>query len=333
MRIRLATRSLARWSLEIPISPTSLVPNNLLTAHLGSVRGLAANFSMDLLKDLRTQSGAPIVDCKKALQAAGSDLSAAMDWLREHGAAKASSKVQGRETTEGLVGLRVSADGKSAALVKVASETDFAGRSSKFVDLLLSVADATLQSSKEGTLEEDTVLQANTDGKTVKELLDEAIVAIRENLSVADALRLESADGILVGYVHNRIGSSDAGTAAALVEVAPAKGKDVALEVLQSTGKKLAMHIVAARPQYLSSDDVPKDVVEKEKAILMKQNEDSGKPPEILEKIVDGRLRKFYEGICLTEQAHMIEDQNPKVSKVLQGLDIELKRFKALSIS
>ena len=273
------------------------------------------------------------MECKKALQAVGDDLSAAMDWLREHGAAKASSKVQGRETTEGLVGLKVAADGKSAALVKVASETDFAGRSSKFVDLLLNVADATLQSSKDGALEEDVVLQATAGGKTVKELLDEAIVAIRENLSVANALKLQSADGILVGYVHNRIDASDAGTAAALVEVAPIKGKDIDLDFLKSTGKKLAMHIVAAKPQYAAPDDVPPDVVEKEKAILMKQNEDSGKPPEILEKIVNGRLRKFYETVCLTEQAHMIEDQNPKVSKVLKGLGVELKRFETLSIS
>lgn len=308
-----------------------------------------------LIKELRAQSGAPIVDCKKALEKCGNDMQAAFDWLREHGAAKASSKVAGRATLEGLVGLKFGnsnngdslvqqADnfGTSAALVKVASETDFAGRSGKFVELVLHVADATLQqSSLQGALEEAFLLQAtSSEGKTVKDHLDEAIVAIRENLSVSEAMRLissaEDERSLLVGYVHNRIGALNVGSAAAVVEVAPIEGSsgaDVSLEQLQATGKKLAMHVVAARPLYLTPEDVPDDELEKEKAILSKEVVNTGKKPEMVEKIVLGKLRKFYESVCLTEQAHLIEEKNPKVSKVLQEQGIVVKNFRHLYIS
>jgi elongation factor Ts len=288
-----------------------------------------ASFSMESLKDLRVQSGAPIVECKKALQAAGDDLDAAMDWLREHGAAKASTKVQGRETTEGLVSMKVSDDGKSAALVKIASETDFAGRSTKFVDLMLNVVDAIFQSSEDGNLDNDTLLQATLGGKVVKDFVDEAIVAIRENLSVTNAVKLRSKDGILVGYIHNRVDGSDAGTAASIVELS---GKDVTVDILLTTGKKLAMHVVAARPQYLSPERVPGEVLKKEKEILLKQMEGSGKPPEIMNKIAEGKLRKFYESVCLTEQGHMIEEKSPKVGNVLKDLGITLRRYEYLII-
>lgn len=307
--------------------------------------GGSSGFSMELLKDLRTRSGAPIVDCKKALQHADNDMAGAMDWLREHGAAKASSKLKGRETSEGLIGMTTSADGKSASLVKLASETDFAGRSAMCVDLVLSVAEAALETRSlvdtETILETKASAAADSGGnsKTVKDLLDEAIVAIRENLSLPNVVRMEAGseggNGILVGYVHNRVDPSrDAGTAAALVELAPEEGKkDVTKETLQAVGKKLAMHVVAARPQYMSPEDVPESELEKEKEILTKQQESSGKPPEIVEKIVLGRLRKFYEGVCLTEQAHMIEEKNPKVGKVLKSHGITIKRFELLSIS
>jgi elongation factor Ts len=338
--VRLASRSMARWTMHAgkqqSPGPFYHGSDNVTAAFTSPFRSSTrsfADFSMSTLKDLRSQSGAPIVECKKALEHAGDDLAAAMDWLREHGAAKASAKLQGRETSEGLVGISISADGKTASLVKVASETDFAGRSSLFVDLVGHVANATLLSSSDGALSEATILESTLNGKSVKEALDDAIVAIRENLSVPDAKKIHSQDGIVVGYVHNRVDSSDAGTSAALVEVSRAAGSNVSDEVLQSTGRKLAMHIVAARPLYLSPDNMPTEEVEKEKETLNNEIGDSGKPADIVKKIVAGRMRKFYEGVCLTEQAHMIEDQNPKVSKFLKDLGIELKRFESLSIS
>ena len=281
-----------------------------------------ASFSMAALKDLRAKSGAPMMECKKALQNTDGDLQAAMDWLREHGAAKASSKVQGRETEEGLVGVVIAPDHKTASLVKVAAETDFAGRSSKFVQLVLDIAEAaTNPDLPEGNIEKTLDVQP---------LLDEAIVAIRENLSVASAVKLVASEenSILVGYVHNRLEGSNAGSAAAIVEVAG----DVDMETLKSTGKKLAMHVVAANPEYMTPDDVPEEEVNREKEILANQIRDSGKPAEIVEKIVQGRMGKFYQQICLTEQAHMIEDSNPKVSKVLKQQGVTVKRFKSLTI-
>jgi elongation factor Ts len=227
--------------------------------------------STNLIKDLRAQSGAPISECKKALEATSS-LHDAMDWLRQHGAAKASSKVQGREAFEGLVGLRISEDGSSAALVKVSSETDFASRSATFVALVTHTADATLHCNFEGEVDGDAILSTEYDSKSVKQVLDEAIVAIRENLGIASALRMGSTNGRLVGYVHGRAdGSVVAGTAAAVVHVVSKQGEVVSDQVLEETGKKLAMHVVAAKPLYLTPYDVPDDVLQKEKDILTTQ--------------------------------------------------------------
>jgi len=322
--------------------------------------------SMQLIKDLRHQSGAPIGECKKALEASDDSLEKAMDWLRQHGAAKASAKAQGRDALEGLVGLRVADDGASAALIQISSETDFASRSAAFVNLVTHTADAALsQTNVDGQVQEDVLLSSEYDSKSVKDVLDEAVVAIRENLGVASAMRLGSDQGRFVGYVHGRVeGSPVAGTAAAVVHVV---GKDgVSDEALEDAGKKLAMHVVAAKPLYLTPDDVPEDVLAKEKDILTQQVcivcclleslllvqrrgdahscsinsflhrqqlADSGKPADILEKIVNGKMRKFYEGVCLVEQPHMVEEGNPKVSKVLDKLGIQVRHFEAKSIS
>ncbi|GAX15804.1 elongation factor Ts [Fistulifera solaris] len=291
----------------------------------------SAGFSMEALKELRTLTGAPIVECKKALQSTDGQVPSALDWLREHGAAKATSKVQGRETTQGLIGLQVAPDGKSASLVQVACETDFAALSARFVDFVTKVADATGTLSI-GASSED-MFEAESGGESVKRLLDEAVVAIRENISVKQAIKFEAteAEGIFVGYVHNRVDGKDAGFAAAVVEVAPSKPGSVSREKLQEIGKRLAMHVVAARPTYLSSDDIPQDELTKEKDILRNQMGDSDKPPEILEKIVNGRLHKYYEQFCLLEQAHMIEESNPKVKGFLKDSSVVVKQFKLMT--
>jgi elongation factor Ts len=302
---------------------------------------------MEALKEVRSRSGAPIVDCKKALNASDNDVALALDWLREHGAAKASSKVQGRATNEGLVATALSSDGKSGSIVHVSSETDFAGRSDKFVDLASGVAQIALQQASSapggGALDPQALLGMpdSATGKSVQDLLDDAVVAIRENMGVeyAATMQCDSSDGIeraVVGYVHNRVGgggggdggTSTAGTAAALVLVR-STDPHVTAERLQSVGKKLAMHVVAARPQYLGSDDVPPEVVRHERDILLKQEDGSGKSPEILEKIVQGRLRKFYEGVCLLEQPHYVEDKSPKIGPYLKGQGIAVERFEA----
>ena len=234
-----------------------------------------ATVSLSVLKDLRSRSGAPMMECKKALESSDGDVGKAMDWLRKHGAAKASSKLQDREATEGLVGLCVSPDGASASLVQVSSETDFAGRSEAFCALVTHVADATLESNHCGLLQDDALMEATSNDKTVKEALDDAIVAIRENLRVTKAVSCQSEkdDGSQwVGYVHGRVGASGVvGTAAALVRVGPVEGKDVPDETIREAGKKLAMHVVAAKPLYLSPETVPEDAIEKERDILKEQ--------------------------------------------------------------
>ena len=238
-----------------------------------SVRSFAA-VSMQLIKELRSQSGAPIGECKKALEATSDgNMEEAMDWLRQHGAAKASAKAQGREAAEGLVGLRVADDGSAAAIIQISSETDFASRSAAFVNLVTHTADAALsQTNVKGNLEEEVLLSSEYNDKSVKDALDEAVVAIRENLGVSSAMRLGSDQGRFVGYVHGRVeGSPVVGTAASVVHVVGKNESDVSDEVLMDAGKKLAMHVVAAKPQYLTPNDVPADVIAKEKDILTQQ--------------------------------------------------------------
>jgi elongation factor Ts len=337
--------------------PRSRAGRYLLTRSYGSTTSAASGgaLNMDALKEVRSRSGAPIVDCKKALNATNNDVATALDWLREHGAARASSKVQGRATNEGLVATALSADGRHGSIVHVSSETDFAGRSDKFVDLATGVAQIALRQAltsanqSSGALLASDALLGMSDGatgRTVQDLLDDAVVAIRENMGVEYAATMRCSDdddddadagtSAVVGYVHNRVGgsgggggggtSSAAGTAAALVLVRSIDPQATA-ERLQSVGKKLAMHVVAARPQYLSPDDVPPDVIQRERDILMKQEDGTGKAPEIVERIVQGRLRKFYEGVCLLEQPHFVEDKNPKVGPYLAGQGIAVERF------
>ena len=295
----------------------------------------AAASTMELIKNLRASSGAPIVDCKKALKETDNDVDAALDWLRAHGAAKVSSKVGDREAREGLVGLSVSPDSQTAAMVYVASETDFAGRSETFVDLVTHCAEAAHASAaKKGDATVEDILKAEHNSKTVEAAISEAMIAIRENLSLASATTFQAVDGgVVVGYVHGRILPSQAGSAAAVVDLAPLDANtSVKKDKMIETGKMLAMHIVAAKPQFMVPADVPQELVDAETEILMQQTSGTNKPPEIVEKIVQGRLRKYYESICLTEQAHMIEEDNPKIGKYLKGLGLRLNRFSLVSV-
>jgi elongation factor Ts len=296
--------------------------------------------SLAALKELREVSGAPMMECKKALEESDQDLDKALDWLRQHGAAKASSKVAGRETVEGLIGVATTDGNQAMAVVQVASETDFAGRSGRFVQLVQDVTAAVLaQEAATGEALTADVLQTlpSTRGGTVKELLDEAIVAIRENLSVPSATKLvaDEPNSLWVPYVHNKVSGTETGTAVAAVLVGPAKSESVIdAEILQTIGKRLAMHIVAAKPLFASIDDVPSEIMQREREILETQIalDAKQKPPEIVERMIAGRLKKFYEQVCLLEQNHMIEELNPKVSKALQAAGVKLHRYIHLAI-
>lgn len=207
-----------------------------------------------------------MMECKKALSSpeVDGDLQKAMEWLRKHGTQKASAKVTGREAPEGLVGLCVTEN--TASLVKVASETDFASRSEKFSRFVQDVADAAAQGGDVSDIQSFLSNSKNESGKFLSESLNDVILSIRENIQV-DSISVikKSNNSVVGGYVHNRITGSNCGTAAAITELQLTK--EVA-EGAEDIAKKLAMHVVAAKPTYLNPDSVPKDVVQKEKDIL-----------------------------------------------------------------
>jgi len=306
----------------------------------------SASSLMTQLKELRTLSGAPMVDCKKALTEMNGDIDKSLDWLRKHGTAKVSKKHSNRETTEGLVACAVSDDGKSASLIKVSSETDFAAKSETFIKLASHVAFATLNSKNTCSVTQD-VLGFEYNSKSVQTVLDEAIVAIRENVGVSTAIKMETNNDndnedalLLAAYVHGKVGSDDdlnnqtqnnAGLAAAVVDIS-GKGVVSNPKLAKEVGKKLAMHIVAAKPTYLNLSNIPTELVEKEKELLKSQIVDSKKPPEVIERIINGRMKKFYSDICLVEQEHFVEEGNQKVSKVLADHGLAVSSFQLLSI-
>ena len=279
-----------------------------------------------------------MMECKKALSSpeVNNDIELAKEWLRKHGSAKASSKVAGREALEGLVGIQITED--TASLVKVASETDFASRSEVFSTFVQDVADAAASTSNCNVSDIPTFMSTSktSDGKVLNDILNDAILAIRENLAVdsISIIKASSPNSILGGYVHGKASSDvTCGSSAAIVELQVVDEQKAKDDVAQDAAKKLAMHIVAAKPQYLDPQSVPDDVLSKEKEIIKEKLKDSNKPPEILEKIINGQLRKYYESVCLTEQAHMVEEGNAKVEKVLKQLGLEIKDYKLMGMN
>jgi elongation factor Ts len=287
-----------------------------------------------------------------------------MEWLRKHGSAKALSKVVGREALEGLVGIHIinnnSATGVSvASIVRVASETDFASRSEVLSSFVQEVANAAADASATAaatntttnTIVEDipsflkqTKTSSSTssedNSKTLDQCLSDTILAIRENLQVdcITTVQASSQKSIFGGYVHGRASPmSTCGSAASIVELVPiTTSASTTTSSSAEAARKLAMHIVAAKPTYLNIDTVPHDVIAKEKEILhgkmISDGKTVGKPPDIIDKIIQGQLRKYYESVCLTEQIHMIEEGGVKVSKVLSDLGLEVKSFQLVGL-
>lgn len=216
-----------------------------------------------------------MMECKKALSSpeVDGDLQKAMEWLRKHGTQKASAKVTGREAPEGLVGICV--EGGAASLVKVASETDFASRSETFSGFVQEVANAAVACSEtdaDGQVVDVVSFLSsskNDSGKVLSESLNDVILAIRENIQVDSISAMKaSPTSVLGGYVHNRIAGTNCGTTAAIVELQSLKNEQPNAE---EAAKKLAMHVVAAKPTYLNPESVPADVLQKEKDILVEK--------------------------------------------------------------
>ena len=274
-----------------------------------------SNITASMVKELRDKTGVGMMDAKKALVENDGDVEKAIDWLRTKGLSKAAKK-SGRTAAEGLVA--IATQGTTGAVVEVNSETDFVARNEEFQSFVKNVAEAA-----KGVDTLDGLVSADLNGKPVSENLTDLIATIGENMALRRMAKLSVSQGAVVGYIHS-----------ALTEGMGKIGVLVALEssadeaTLQGIGKQIAMHVAAANPQALDKDSVPAEVMEREKTVLKEQAIASGKPPEIAEKMVVGRMSKFFKEICLLEQ-DFIMDTDKTVAQALAeaGADIKLTAF------
>ncbi|HEX8388140.1 MAG TPA: translation elongation factor Ts [Sphingomonas sp.] len=264
-----------------------------------------ADITAAMVKDLREKSGAGMMDCKKALNETAGDMDAAMDWLRTKGLAAAAKK-SSRTAAEGLVGVAVS--GTKGAAVEVNSETDFVAKNDQFQDFVREVTQIALAT---GGDVEAIKAEAMPSGTTVADVLTNNIATIGENQSIRRAKRLEVSEGAVVSYVHNQQspGLGKIGVLVALESAAPA-------ETLQKLGRELAMHIAAAFPQALNEEDLDAELIERERAIAQEKAAESGKPADIVAKMVDGAVAKFRKEHALVSQLFVM-DGKTKISDVV----------------
>lgn len=261
-----------------------------------------------LVKELREKTGAGMMDCKKVLTETDGDMEKAAELLRERGIAKAAKK-SGRIAAEGLVATYVTADKKVGSIVEVNAETDFVAKNDEFVKFVNDVAEIVAEKNPadvEGLLE----TSYKETGKTVREILTEKIATIGENMTIRRFERFEST-GLVESYIHG------AGKIAVLVDFA--KGET-------ELAKDVCMQIAAARPEYLNRESVPQDRVQKEMEILKAQAMNEGKPAEIAEKMVQGRIGKFYGEICLLDQ-EFVKDSSIKVGELIKNKGAEMVRY------
>lgn len=263
----------------------------------------------ELVKDLREKTGAGMMDCKKVLTETDGDMEKAIELLRERGIAKAAKKSD-RIAAEGLVYAYVTADKKVGTLVEVNSETDFVAKNEDFRKFVADVAEQVATknpSSVEELLNQESIKEA---GKKVQQVLTDKIATIGENMSIRRFVRFESA-GLVESYIHGD------GKIGVLVDLA--KGES-------ELAKDVCMQVAAAKPEYLNRQEVPEDKVQKEMEILKAQAMNEGKPAEIAEKMVKGRIGKFYGEICLVEQP-FVKNPDMKVEELIKSKDAEIVKF------
>ncbi|MBT4847870.1 MAG: elongation factor Ts [Alphaproteobacteria bacterium] len=274
-----------------------------------------------LVKELREKSGAGMMDCKKALNETNGDMDAAIDWLRTKGLAAAAKK-SGRVASEGLVAISVS--GTLGALVELNSETDFVSRNDEFQTFAKTLSSLALKASDIEALK---AMDYPNTGRTVAEELTHKIATIGENMSLRRMEKVSVESGAIVPYIHNATAD---GLGRIGVLVGLSSSADSA--VLSGVGKQIAMHIAATTPASISVDDLDPEMVARERDVLIEQAKASGKPQEIAEKMVEGRLRKYYEEVVLLEQTFVIDGET-KVGNVIEaaakdaGADIKLTHF------
>lgn len=286
-----------------------------------------ANITASMVKELRDSTGAGMMDCKAALKETDGDMEAAIDWLRTKGLSKAAKK-SGRVAAEGLVAVAV--EGTRGVVLEVNSETDFVARNEGFQEMVSGIAG--VAASTGGDFEALKSAEFPGAGKSVADHVTAMVGTIGENMTLRRSDSLEVTAGAVAAYVHN--------------QVAPGLGKIGVLVALESTGdaarlnelgRQVAMHVAATNPLALTEADLDQAVVEKEREVLSAEARESGKPEEIIGKMVEGRIRKFYEEVVLSKQAFVIDPDNT-VEKAIKnaegdvGAPIALKGFKRFEL-
>ena len=275
-----------------------------------------AEITAALVKDLRERTGAGMMDCKKALGESGGDLEAAIDWLRKKGLSAAAKK-SGRVAAEGLVGV-ASVPGR-AAMVEVNAETDFVARNETFQALVTAVANAALAVGED--IEAIRASAYPGTGRTVGEELTQLVATVGENMAIRRVKVLSAPNGVVATYVHQAV---KPGLGKIGVLVAIEGGSE--LDALETLGRQVGMHVAAARPDALDIDGVDPAALEREKSVLSEQARASGKPEAIIEKMVEGRIRKYYEEVVLLELV-WVHDGESRVKAVVKKAGAKLLGF------
>ncbi|PNU19780.1 elongation factor Ts [Geothermobacter hydrogeniphilus] len=278
-----------------------------------------ATITAKMVSELRGKTGAGMMDCKKALNETDGNMEEAIDYLRKKGLSAAAKKA-GRVAAEGMIA--AAGSGRAAALVEVNAETDFVAKNDKFQAFSKGVAEAVLASAP-ADVEALKAVEFPGSGRNVGEELTHQVATIGENMNLRRFARFEVASGSVASYIHG------GGKIGVLVELTCSAGDS---EALQGLARQIAMHVAAASPQYLTRDEVPAEVVNREKDIMRTKAIESGKPENIVDKIITGQINKFFGEICLVEQAFVI-DPDQKVGKVVESFgkendcEIQLTRY------
>ena len=275
-----------------------------------------AQITAALVKDLREKTGAGMMDCKHALSETAGDIEAAVDWLRKKGLASAAKK-SGRVAAEGLIG--VASSPRVAAMVEVNAETDFVGRNEAFQNFVATVAKIALTVGED--VEAIKAAAFPGTGRTVAEELVQLVATIGENMNIRRAKVLTVEQGAVATYTHNTV-KPGLGKIGCLVALKAPSEEDA----IVTLGRQIGMHIAATNPQSLDVSSVDPASLERERAVLVEQARASGKPDAIIEKMVDGRIKKFYEEVVLLEQVFVVDGEN-RVSAVVKKAGAELVGF------
>ena len=283
--------------------------------------------SASMVKELRNKSGAGMMDCKKALQETNGNIEEAIDWLRKQGLS-AVAKKSGRVAAEGLIGITVI--NKIGSIIEINSETDFVARNELFQNFVSTCSKLAIKSNQDISLLKN-MSYPNSD-RTVDEELTHNIATIGENMNIRRSELLSVSNGVVISYVHNSV-KDGLGRLGVLVGIESEADEASLLTV----GKQIAMHIAATSPASLNIEDLDPDLIERERQVLIDQSIASGKPSEIAEKMVVGRMQKFYQDVVLNEQTFVIDGET-KIKDVIKKLEkdlntkVKLSGFKKLTL-